>query len=201
MAVRLHEVHPALVHYPIALLPIAVIADSVGYLAGSRRLLQTGRWATLLAAGSAALAGVAGLVAQEEVETRDDEAHDLLVSHRTLNLGLTLATGLLAAWRWRRRAPTAASLAIAATGLGVMGYSAYLGGKMVYEHGVGVRRAGGLKPGRGKELWMGQLAEAAEDARHDLPDAMQRTADDIAAGDLLPHMDGRRHEPGDEVGY
>jgi hypothetical protein len=146
------------------------------------------------------MAGTAGLVAQEEVEARG-EAHDMLVTHRTLNIGLTLTTALLAAWRWRRRAPTPVSLAIGAVGLGVMAYSAYLGGKMVYEHGVGVRRAGGLKPGRGKELWLGSLADAAAEAGEELPAAVKHTVDDIAEGEIVPHVNGRDREPGDEVGY
>src|SRR5512138_1437654 len=105
MAMRLQEVHPTLVHYPLAFQPLAVATESLGYLSGGRRLRAAGRWATLLAAGSAVLAGVAGLIAQEEV-VADDEAHDMLVTHRTLNIGLTLTAVLLASWRWRRKGPT-----------------------------------------------------------------------------------------------
>jgi len=32
MPVRLHEVHPAIVHFPIAVLPLAIDADPVGQL-------------------------------------------------------------------------------------------------------------------------------------------------------------------------
>jgi uncharacterized membrane protein len=200
MAMRLHEIHPSLVHYPLAFQPLAVATDALGYLTGNRRLLQAGRWATLLAAGSAALAGGAGIIAQQEVEAEGD-AHDLLVTHRTINIGLTLTAGLLAAWRWRRRAPTPASLAIGALGLAAMGYSAYLGGKMVYEHGVGVRRAGGLKPGHGKEVWLDNLSEAGAEAAEELSAGVKQTARDMAHGEIAPHFNGRDREPGDEVGY
>jgi len=200
MAMRPHEIHPSLVHYPLAFQPLAVATDTLGYLTGNRRLLQAGRWATLLAAGSAALAGGAGFLAQREVEA-DGDAHDLLVTHRTLNIGLTLTAGLLAAWRWRRRAPTPASLAIGALGLAAMGYSAYLGGKMVYEHGVGVRPAGGLRPGHGTEAWLDNLSDAGAESM-DAPAAREtQAAGDIAHGDIAPHFNGREREPGDEVGY
>ncbi|HEX5819511.1 MAG TPA: DUF2231 domain-containing protein [Gemmatimonadales bacterium] len=203
MAMRLQEVHPSLVHYPLAFHPLAVVSDALGYLTGSRRLMQAGRWAGLLAAASAAAAGTAGLIAQEEV-TAEGEARDLLVTHRTINMTATLTIALLAAWRWRRRAPTPASLAIGAVGLGAMAYSAYLGGKMVYEHGVGVLPALGVKPGRGKELRPGELAEAAADAAAEIPAGVKHAAADAARGDFVPHVTNGRErdrEPGDEVGY
>ena len=197
MAMRLQEVHPSLVHYPLAFLPVAVVADTLGYLSRNRRLLQAGRWATLLAAASAAVAGTTGLIAQEEVAA-EDKARDMLVTHRTLNVALTLATAMLAAWRWRRRTPSPLSLAVGAVGLGVMSYSAYLGGKMVYEHGVGVLPALGVKPGRG--MMVGP--EALDEAAAEIQDGVEHAAADAARGEFLPHVtNGREHEPGDEVGY
>ena len=32
MSMRIHELHPSLAHYPLALFPAAVIADLVGWL-------------------------------------------------------------------------------------------------------------------------------------------------------------------------
>jgi uncharacterized membrane protein len=201
MAMRLQEVHPSLVHYPLAFLPLAVATDALGYLTGRRRLLQAGRWATLLTAAGAAAAGTTGLIAQEQVAA-EGEARDLLVTHRTLNVALTLTMTGLAAWRWRRRAPTPVSLAISTLGLGALAYSAYLGGRMVYEHGVGVVPALGVKPGRGRRLRRGELAEAAGDAAEAIPTGLKHAAADAARGEFLPHVtDGREHEPGDEVGY
>jgi uncharacterized membrane protein len=203
MAMRLQEVHPSLVHYPLAFHPLAVVTDTLGYLTRSRRLMQAGRWATLLTAASAAAAGTAGLIAQEEVAA-EGEGRDMLVTHRTINIALTLTTAVLAAWRWRRRAPTPMSLAIGAMGLGAMAYSAYLGGKMVYEHGVGVMPALGVKPGRGKELRPGELTEAAADAVAEVPAGVKHAAADAARGDFVPHATNGREpdrEPGDEVGY
>lgn len=42
MAMRLHELHPSLVHFPIALLPTSIGSDLVGTLTRSRRLLELG---------------------------------------------------------------------------------------------------------------------------------------------------------------
>ncbi|HEX2197909.1 MAG TPA: DUF2231 domain-containing protein, partial [Burkholderiales bacterium] len=87
MALRLHEIHPSLVHYPLALFPASVLADLFGRLTGSRGLMKTGAALMPLAAGSAVVTGAAGLVAQESVR-HEGRAHDLLVTHRSLNLGL-----------------------------------------------------------------------------------------------------------------
>lgn len=40
MAIRLHELHPTLAHFPLALLPVAFLADLFGRLGGRRRLMD-----------------------------------------------------------------------------------------------------------------------------------------------------------------
>src|SRR5690606_11711924 len=102
MVMRLQELHPSMVHYPIALLPVSLVADALGLLTRNRSLLEVGRLTMPVAAVSAAVAGVLGLIAQESVEL-DDEAMDMLISHRTLNLGLI---GLGAAMAVKRMSAT-----------------------------------------------------------------------------------------------
>src|SRR5690606_10448007 len=144
MAMRLQELHPSSVHYPIALLPVSLAADALGLLTHNRRLLEVGRLTMPLAAASAAVAGVLGLIAQEVVQT-DEEGADMLVTHRTLNLGLIGIAAGMAVKRLGEKKPDVGYLAVGAVGLGAMIYSAYLGGQMVYDRGVGVRTAGGLR--------------------------------------------------------
>src|SRR5205085_2791709 len=43
MAIKLHEVHPALVHLPLTLFPIAIGADLVGRVTGNDALMTVGR--------------------------------------------------------------------------------------------------------------------------------------------------------------
>jgi uncharacterized membrane protein len=191
MAVRLHEVHPAIVHFPLAFLPLAIGADLLGRLTGSKALRETGRRMMPLAAVSAAVSAATGLVAQEEVEA-EGRARDVLVTHRNLNLGMVGAASALAAWRWRRREPSASYLALGLAGLGAVTYSAYLGSKMVYEYGVGVDAAQGMRPGRGAELVPGQLGAVARDAVRDVERAIPHAVDDLRRGDIVPaaHGDG-----------
>ncbi len=42
MPIRLQQMHPALVHFPITLLPVAVGADLLGCLTGSKPLHSFG---------------------------------------------------------------------------------------------------------------------------------------------------------------
>src|SRR5690606_1413475 len=93
------------------------------------------------AAISAAVAGLFGLIAQEEVSL-DEEGEQILRTHRTLNVGLLGALTTMAAVRASRRKPSAAYLVAGASVVAVMLFSAYLGGKLVYDHGAGVKRVG-----------------------------------------------------------
>lgn len=151
MAMRLQELHPSLVHFPIALLPTALAADALGRLSGSEMLMEMGRRLMPVAAVSAAVAGVAGLIAQESSHVQE-EAHPYLITHRNLNMGLVGMVALLAQKRARRKRPSLGYLLAGLGGLATMTYTAYLGGHMVYEHGVGVKPAGGLLEEKAPEL-------------------------------------------------
>jgi uncharacterized membrane protein len=192
MAVRLNEIHPSLVHFPIAVMPVAIGADLIGHLTGSERLNDLGRALMPIAAAGAAISAVTGLIAQEEAQV-SGEAADLLVTHRNVNISLTAVSALMAVWRWGRREPGAGYLALGLAGLGAMGYSAYLGGKMVYEHGVGVKPADGLRDGDSPELSLSQAGEAARRAVDDIARGVPHAIDDLRAGRVMPAL-GHDHE-------
>ena len=187
MPPRLQELHPSLVHFPIALMPVAIGADLLARVTGSRRLAEMGRVLMPVAAASAAVSAAAGLVAAVEVNAQG-KAGDLLVTHRNLNMSLTAVSALMAAWRWGEDEPSAGYLALGLAGLGALSYSAYLGGKMVYEHGVGVKPADGLRDGDAPELAPGQLAETARRAAADLKASIPPMVDDLKAGRIAPSI-------------
>ncbi len=193
MTMRLQELHPSLVHFPIAFLPLSIGCDLLGRVTGSRGLAELGRRTMPLAAASAVVAAAAGLVAQEEVRA-EGEAHDMLVTHRNLNLGLVATSLGMALWRSRREQPSAGYLLLGLLGLGAMSYTAYLGGHMVYEHGVGVAAAGGLQPGAAPELTPTALPHAAAVAAADLERAIPHVVEELGAGEIAPTL--RPHEPG-----
>jgi uncharacterized membrane protein len=187
MAMRLHELHPTLVHAPLVLTPFAVIADLVGSATRNTALLSFGRRLMPWAAASGAMAAVAGLAAQEVVRPQG-EARDLLTTHRTLNLGLVGTIALMAVARQRTSRPGAGYLLLGLAGLAGMTYSAYLGGKMVYDHGVGVRPAGGLDEARSPEIGLRNAGQwAREGATHAMHGA-QHAVEHARTGDLAPSL-------------
>jgi uncharacterized membrane protein len=204
MAIRTHEVHPAIVHFPITLLPIAVGADLLGRATGNRTLAEIGRWAMPLTAVSAAVSAATGLVAQEEVKA-EGRAHDLLVTHRTLNLSFVAISALMSAWRLKSERPSASYLTLGLASLGAVSYSAYLGSKMVYEYGVGVDAAHGLRrPEGAPEIAPGSFAEAARASVEDVERGIPHAVDDARRGEFVPEITRNhtplRREPGEGPG-
>lgn len=193
MAMRLQELHPALVHFPITLLPVAVGADALGKLTGSPSLLRMGKLGIALAAGSAVVSAVAGLIAQEEVKA-EGAAHDLLVTHRNLNIGVVGVALLMARHRARQRRPSLGYLATGAAGIGLMSYTAYLGGHMVYEYGVGVVAADGTD-GRPPELHPADAREVTDASIQDLKTGARHVVADFASGKIVPWLSRTEPEP------
>jgi uncharacterized membrane protein len=187
MAIGLQEMHPAMVHFPIALLPLSLGADALGRITGDYALLEMGRRTMPLAAASAVTAAAFGLIAQEAVHA-EGQAHDLLVTHRTLNAGLVGITAAMAVNRVRRHRPGLGYLAIGLAALGAMGYSAYVGGRMSYEHGLGVKPAGGLNEARGPEITLRNVGEGARIAAGNLGRAVRGVARETARGELVPAL-------------
>jgi len=138
-----HDLHPALIHAPLALLPAAALVDVLATLRRrDRRLDRMGArlwWAT---AGAGLGAGLAGMAASQEIDLADDRARDVMFLHGFGNFTVVLTALGLAAWRSRNRADlTSASAGVLAAGAAI--YGAYLGGELVYTHGAGVKRPGG----------------------------------------------------------
>jgi uncharacterized membrane protein len=187
MPMRVQEVHPALAHFPVALLPTAVAADVVGTLTDNDSLMEMGRQLMPLAAASVAATGIAGFAAQEAIRTRD-VSHDLLITHRTLNIGLLALSVGLAAIRARSRRPSAGYLLAGLAGAALVTYSGYLGGRMVYAHGVGVDPADGVEHERAPEVPRDGFGRAAQTAAGNVGQAIRHTAHDMAEGQIAPRF-------------
>jgi uncharacterized membrane protein len=200
MAMRLHEVHPAIVHFPIALLPVALGADLLGRLTGSETLKDIGRIAMPLTAAGAAASALSGLIAQEEV-VAEGEAHDILVTHRNMNISLVGVVTAMAAGRMGRKEASAGYLALGAAALGAVSYSAYLGSKMVYDHGVGVLEAGGVRADATPELTPGTAKAFAGGAVRDVARGVPHVVDEIRSGEIAPNLGaGRTGAAANEAG-
>lgn len=187
MPIRLQEVHPALVHFPITLLPLALGADLVGKVTRNRSLCAAGKLGITAAAGTGLLAGLFGLIAQEEVKV-DGHAREMLITHRDLNLGAVALMGAMALRRARRDRPTFSYLGLGLGLLCTVTYSAYLGGHLVYADGVGVEKAGGVAPA--VPSFRDEPARIAQRATRDLGRGAVHTLQEIAHGEILPGLFG-----------
>ncbi|RMH20400.1 MAG: hypothetical protein D6696_08310, partial [Acidobacteria bacterium] len=147
---HLPNLHPALVHFPIALLPAALFCDLGALL--FRRHDWLARAATLLyvlaAAGGAAAVKAGELAADglEEVAATLQPAigrHSDYAHYAAWTLIAVAVLRLAAAWPRLRRLAVALrslALAVAVAGLGLLAYAADLGGALVFVHGVAVAR-------------------------------------------------------------
>jgi uncharacterized membrane protein len=134
--------HPAAVHFPIALGMTTVLLlvaarlnpARAGFSAAARLLLP-------LAAISAVIAAALGWHAFGTVE-HDAAGHAVMTRHRDWALGATVFLALLALWDgWRWRVGQAVHGALLPAMLllaGALAVTGWLGGEMVYRHGVGV---------------------------------------------------------------
>ncbi|HEY9383745.1 MAG TPA: DUF2231 domain-containing protein [Gemmatimonadales bacterium] len=132
----MHSGHPLVVHFPLVALLLAVLLDAVAALRKSPawRGAATLLWWVGLAGAAAAIG--TGLLAYGRVD-HSDLAHQAMIRHRNLALAAVAILLASALWRWRRPLSLGAAAAgiVGALGLGAAGY---LGGDMVYRHGVGI---------------------------------------------------------------
>lgn len=144
-------VHPALVHYPIALMTLSVVADLFGRLYESPSLRAAGWWGLAGAAAGAALALVAGLFDMSR-EKIGREAHRRVHTHMKVGFVLFTLIAGLTVWRWLIYTDSTYGLgwgylATAAAVLGLTFFQGWLGGELVFADGVGVAPTGqGTEP-------------------------------------------------------
>src|SRR3954468_3515755 len=139
MGMHVHELHAASTHAPLGVLPAAALVDLAASLTGDRGQAALGRKLWWLGVGAGALAGVAGLAASQEIRAEDARSEDMMWLHGVANFAIVLGATGIALWRSFRR-PSVASSAIGLGACAVATYTAYLGGEMVYAHGVGDRK-------------------------------------------------------------
>ena len=130
--------HVVLTDLPIGAWTAAMAFDLLDLIADRHEFALAADASIGIGLAGAAGAAVTGITDWSDV---DPPARRLGLVHGLVNLGGTalFATSLLLRRKKRRRSGLVAS----ALGYGVMSYAAHLGGKLVYEHRVGVDRTDG----------------------------------------------------------
>lgn len=141
----MENIHPLLVHFPIAFLSAFFLIDLAGSIAKKSAWRQAASWFLYLGTIFAGLTMTAGLIAASSV-LHGDDVHEIMESHEHLGITIfTLAT-LLSVWRLigkaaRQGALNYLYLAFAGLLCVLLVFAADLGGLMVYKHGVAVAAA------------------------------------------------------------
>ena len=138
------DLHPLLVHFPVAFWLAAAVLLPLGWLRDTPRWADAGRLLLWLGTGAAVVAAVTGYLASERMG-HDAPGHDLVHVHRNFMLVATgvavLASGV--AWKVRElRGRGAALVAGLALVVGLLtGLGADRGAHLVYAYGMGVADA------------------------------------------------------------
>ncbi len=138
-----HPIHPMLVHFPIGFLVLSFLLDlvSLGF-PEVPSLLRGSFYAMLLGIITALLAAVPGFVDYSDIR-RDHPGKATASRHMTLNLMVVV---IYAINLWIRasvlndRKISLLPLLLSIIGIGLLSVSGYLGGRLVYDEGIGVGR-------------------------------------------------------------
>ena len=134
--------HPLLVHFPVALLVASLLFD-LSILFGTGNTGVRGAFYTLVTGlFMGALAAVPGLVDWADIRA-DHPAKKPATMHMWLNVSLLALTAINVVTRLQAldgATTPIASLILSLVGVGIVSVSGYLGGKIVYDDGIGVGR-------------------------------------------------------------
>ena len=132
----MHSWHPMVIHFPLVALLAAVVLDVVDAWGTAPRWRSTATFLWWVGSLGAAAAVITGLLAFNRVE-HSDPAHALMTLHRNLALAVVGLLVMTALWRWRRPSSRGAALLGLLGAGGLLGVG-YLGGELVFRHGVGL---------------------------------------------------------------
>jgi uncharacterized membrane protein len=133
--------HPLVVHFPIALLLTSLLLDGLALVFQRPTTHRVALWNLALGTLGAGVAVWTGYRAAD-IAKHTFESHQVMELHRKLGLTTLILGALLVAWRlWRRdrvsRRTRACMLLLMGVMAGTLAFGAHLGGRLVYEFGVG----------------------------------------------------------------
>jgi uncharacterized membrane protein len=138
---HLQNIHPLLVHFPIALLSAATLMYWLGFLARRESWLWTGLWTLVLGALGAAAAVGSGLYAEPGVMLAPSVKTALLANHKRIMIAVLILSALLALWAVAARPMPARGrgvfLATLVVVVALIAKGADYGGRMVYDYNAG----------------------------------------------------------------
>ena len=136
-------VHPILVHFPIALLVTSFIADAAYWVTGFATLRYVGFWMLVAASVTGALTVAAGMFDMGRASL-EGSVHERVHRHMWIGICLYALICALTLWRWSLFASdlrvTVLYLDFALLAVALAAFQGWLGGELVYTHGVFVAK-------------------------------------------------------------
>lgn len=139
--------HPAFVHLPIALLTFSFLTELLGRITGKDSLRASAWYSLIGAVIGTALSVVFGLWDMNRYhETMSRETDEFVHWHMRVGYALLAAVVALTLWRWFSysrvgKSPGWGYLIASLLVMGLTYYQGWLGGEVVFSHGVGVAPA------------------------------------------------------------
>ncbi len=142
---QMENIHPIIVHFPIALLNAFLIMELLGFVLKKEDLRIAATWMLYLGTLGAVAAVSAGLWAASTVPHTEEE-HLIILKHRNFGVAVLTMGVILSAWRIRVNRKFSIRgqvlyLVIALIMITSIAFGADLGGLMVYKYGVAVKAA------------------------------------------------------------
>ena len=138
---HLQNIHPLLVHFPIALLSAAALMYWLGFLTRRESWLWTGLWTLILGVLGAAAAVGSGLYAEPGVMLALSVKTALLSYHKRIMIAVLILSAALALWAVAARPLPSRGrgvfLAVLVVVVALIAKGADYGGRMVYDYNAG----------------------------------------------------------------
>lgn len=135
-SVRRHPIHPMLVVFPLGLWIFGFICYLVYMANGELTWRGASLYAMVGGIIGAAAAAVPGLI--DLLSLRESRVWSVGVTHMISNVTALVLFAIAFGIGISRSGPSSATLALSILGLIALGIGGWLGGALVYEHGVGV---------------------------------------------------------------
>jgi uncharacterized membrane protein len=135
----LDNIHPLLVHFPIAFLLVFFLIDVIASLTKKNQWRELASYLLYIGTISAALTVLAGFSAADSVP-HGDNVHEIMEDHEHYGVAILVLASVLSVWRYTFKDKLISLFLILAAGLCVLiTLGADLGGLMVYRYGVAVQ--------------------------------------------------------------
>ena len=136
------NIHPIIVHFPIALLSGFLVAEILGLLSGSKDLRTAAKWMLYFGTLGALVAASVGLLSAEGVY-HEGEVHFYMLKHRDYGLNVAALSVVLTTWRLVEGRDFVGISRLIQNLVGILivvnlMLGSDIGGAMVYRYGVAV---------------------------------------------------------------